>query len=349
MNEPDLRAWVVGELGGELTAFERVGSGASRATFLVAIDRGGDTVEAVLRVDSGDGPTSGTELTLARESAVYRALVETGVRAPRLIACRDDASALLMERAPGTDAFALALEASRRGIAIDYMAALAVLHGLDTEAMALPGFERPELPSECARPDLRLWRRIYDERAPESDPLLQFACDRLEDHAPVDAARVSLCHGDAGPGNFLFEGERVTALLDWEFAHLGDPLDDIAWISVRSHLLGGFGDWKANLAAWEAQTGLRADAHRIEYYRALVLVRMAISCQAALAHTGARTMQTAVYEMLLPYLHFLIPQALRLAGCDAVELDEFEREAAAGIEASPVLQEHARPLEALEA
>jgi aminoglycoside phosphotransferase (APT) family kinase protein len=158
-----------------------------------------------------------------------------------------------------------------------------------------------------------------------------------------------LCHGDAGPGNFLFEGERVTALLDWEFAHLGDPLDDLAWVAVRAHLLGGFGDLEHGLRTWRDASGLRLDVPRIEYYRALVLLRMAISCRIALAHADSERSDTTVYRLLLPYLRWLLPDSLARAGCKAAELALFCEQGRDAVERTPILAERARPLEPLPA
>jgi aminoglycoside phosphotransferase (APT) family kinase protein len=291
---------------------------------------------------------SGTALDLPREAAVYAALAATDVRIPRLVAARDSGDALLVERAPGKEAFASVTdETTKQAIVTDYFEALAELHGVDTEKLALPGFARPADARDHARSDLGLWRGIAASRLSESDTLLDFTGGWLDANAPEGAARTSLCHGDAGPGNFLFDADRVTALLDWEFAHLGDPLDDLAWVAVRAQLLGGFGDLAAGYRAWSAATGLGADASRIEYYRALVLLRMAISCAVALSHAGARAMDTTVYEMLLPYLRALLPEALARAGCRAPELEGFADAGRAAVDANPVLRAHARPLDAL--
>ncbi|GAA2147101.1 phosphotransferase family protein [Glycomyces algeriensis] len=49
----------------------------------------------------------------------------------------------------------------------------------------------------------------------------------------------TLVHGDFGPNNLLLDpvGYAVTAVVDWEFAHLGDPIEDLAWCEwiVRMH------------------------------------------------------------------------------------------------------------------
>ena len=350
MLDPALAQLVESAAGGRIARAERAGTGASRVTWLIDVERGGEVEALVLRCDSGDGPLSGTELTLEREACVYGALAKTPVRIPGLLAVAAGGGALVLERAPGSDAFAAVSDpGAKQALADDYFRALAELHLLDPAELWLPGFARPQDPRDHARADLRLWRRIAASRLDGSDALLDAAFAWLDAHAPGTASRTSLCHGDAGPGNFVFEGSRVTALLDWEFAHVGDPLDDLAWVAVRAQLLGGFGDLARGYRTWSAATGLPADPARIEYYRALVLLRMAVSCRIALAHAGARSLDTTVYTLLLPYLRALLPEALARAGCARQELERFAAEGRAGIETQSVLRVHARPLDPLPA
>jgi aminoglycoside phosphotransferase (APT) family kinase protein len=156
----------------------------------------------------------------------------------------------------------------------------------------------------------------------------------LRSTAPAVATATSLCHGDAGVGNFLFAGNRVTALLDWEFAHPGDPQDDLAWVAVRNHLLGQPMDLAAVYAAWAAETGWRVDPSLVEYYRVLVLVRMAISCDASLAwRDGVEDDAIRTQVLLRPWLGVAIAAALGFAGCpDAAAVSA---EAEARLAASP--------------
>jgi aminoglycoside phosphotransferase (APT) family kinase protein len=347
--DPVLTQLVESSAGCRIARVERAGTGASRVTWLIDAERDGETLQLVLRCDASDGPLSGTELTLEREALVYGALAKTRVRIPRLLAVAADGAALLLERAPGTDAFAAVADpALKQAIADDYFAALAELHAIDTAELWLPGFARPRDPGDHARADLGLWRRIAASRLAAGDPLLDTAFTWLEANAPA-ASHTSLCHGDAGPGNFLFEGSRVTALLDWEFAHLGDPHDDLAWVAVRAQLLGGFGDLRRGYRGWSAATGQTIDPARIEYYRALVLVRMAVSCRIALSHAGERSRDTSVYALLLPYLRALLPEALARSGCARAELAGFAAEGRAELDAHPLLRAHARPLDPLPA
>jgi aminoglycoside phosphotransferase (APT) family kinase protein len=306
-----LRSFVERAAGARVAGSTRVGTGASRATWLVALATG---AECVLRADTGDGPMAGTPLTLAREAAVYEALRESAVPIPRLLAAKPEGDALLVERAAGTESLDGLDPAARARVMDGYVDALAALHGVDSGRLALPGFARPE-PGDPARAELALWRGVLEARVRRPAPLARFAFAWLARNAPRHADRISLCHGDVGPGNFLHAEGRVTALLDWEFAHLGDPLDDLGWLAFRGHhLQEGIGDLDAQLARWSERTGLPAERRRIAWYRALVMLRMLVACLAAL-DSGAASLDRTVYFSLAALLGALLPRALaELAG-----------------------------------
>jgi aminoglycoside phosphotransferase (APT) family kinase protein len=306
-----LASFVERATGARVAASARLGSGASRATWRVTLSTG---AECVLRADTGDGPMAGTPLTLAREAAVYAALAGGAVPLPRLLAAKPEGDALLVALAPGTESLDGLAPDARAHVMDGYVDALAALHGVETQRLALPGFARPEL-DDPARPELALWRGVLDARVARPAPLARFAFAWLERSAPRRAERIALCHGDVGPGNFLHAEGRVTALLDWEFAHLGDPLDDLAWLSLRGHhLQDGIGDLDAQLTRWSERTGLAADRPRIAWYRALVMLRMLVACHAAL-DSGAASLDRTVYFSLAALLGWLLPCALaELAG-----------------------------------
>jgi len=332
------RAWVEQVTGGTVTAWDPVGEGASRAAFAVDVATPEGSRRLLLRHEGGTGPTAGTELTLAREAVVYRALAETGVRIPAFVALSDDGQDLLMERAEGSADFRAVDAVEGPALIGTYVDELARLHRLDADRLALPGFERPVAPPDAARNEVALWRRILDGRVGEA-ALARHGLDWLDGHAPTVVERVVLCHGDVGPGNFLFEAGRITAMIDWEFAHLGDPMDDLAWLAFRGHhMTGNCGDLRANLARWSAATGLAVDPGRVAWYRALVIARWLISCLSALAHDpdGA---DHVVHRMLVPLTSHQLCVALdAMAGPDERRLlAPFAEEARAAVEANPML------------
>ncbi|MEN8159502.1 MAG: phosphotransferase family protein [Myxococcota bacterium] len=311
--EERLRSFVESTLGARVEASEPLGSGASRATWRL---RCSDGAERVLRADTGDGPMAGTPLTLAREAAVYAALQAHEVPIPRLLGIAPGGEALLVERVPGDEALDGLAPEARAEVMGGYVDALAALHRIDAETLDLPGFARPGR-RDPALPELALWQGVYEKRVVRPAPLARFAFSWLERHAPAEAERVALCHGDVGPGNFLHENGRVTALLDWEFAHLGDPHDDLAWLAFRGHHLHeGVGDFAAQLGRWSRATGLAVAPERVAWYRALVMLRMLVSCLAGL-DSGAASLDRTVYFSLAALLEGLLPRALAaLAGID---------------------------------
>jgi aminoglycoside phosphotransferase (APT) family kinase protein len=224
--------------------------------------------------------------------------------------------------------FATAAAADKFDRKVKDLKAAGELHLLDAATLPLPGF---------ARDDLELWTSIHEERAKAwSTPPSVVALAWLREHAPAAVGPPVLCHGDAGPGNFLFADGVVTALLDWEFAHLGDPHDDLAWVTVRNHLLGQPIDIPDAFAAWRSTTGLAIDDARLEHHRVFVLTRMAISCDATIAwKDGVEDDSIRTQVLLRPWLGIAICRALAFAGGTGIELDAVTAAAEAAFDASP--------------
>ncbi|MBV9283081.1 MAG: phosphotransferase family protein [Acidimicrobiia bacterium] len=329
----ELGWWVEAETGARVVDAAPLGKGASRRTWAVDLD---DGRRVVVREDTGTGPVAGTALTLRREAAVYHALAGAPVPVATLLSASPDWRALLFDLVPGTDDLASLSADERQSVAHDYGRCLGLLHALKIADLDLGPLKVNGREPTCA--DIALWRAICERRcgdgaAPVSMPALEW----LAAHVPDAGGLTSLCHGDAGPGNFHQDGAKVTGLLDWEFAHAGDPHDDLAWAAVRNQLLGRPLALDTTYAGWRDACGFDVDADGLEYYRALVLVRMAISCDAALNWTGGKTTpDTRVQAALRPFLAPAILEALRRAGCDEPFVDELEAPARAEWESSPI-------------
>jgi aminoglycoside phosphotransferase (APT) family kinase protein len=334
----ELVAWVEGHTDATVTDAAPIGKGSSRRTWGVDL---ADGRRLVVREDTGHGPTSGTPLDLAREAAVYRALGSSGLPVPALLDVAPDGTAMLLERAGGVADLSTLTGADRDLVAADYLRCLGRLHLLDPRELDLgPLLPVPESGPAHALVDMALWRSIHAAVAPpwRSDAAA-LGLAWLSEHPPPDPTRTSLCHGDAGPLNFLHDGGAVTAMLDWEFAHVGDPLDDLAWVAVRNQLLRAGIDVAAVFAAWRDTTGCELDPGRLEFYRALVLVRMLVSCDATVRWSnGVETEETRTQVLLRPLLAQCIGQALRRAGCADPALTAVERDAAVAWAASPLVR-----------
>ena len=101
---------------------------------------------------------------------------------------------------------------------------------------------------------------MLDTWVPEPDPLVLYAQGWLRANAPKQVQRTVLVQGDTGPGNFLAEDGRVTGIVDWEFAHVGDPMADLAWLEYRTRVHAGDFDWHRNWYPVAFEADLSDDA-----------------------------------------------------------------------------------------
>ena len=169
----------------------------------------------------------------------------------------------------------------KAALATDFVKQLAALHKLDAADPAFAELgDASELPSQRITANVAKWQAT--NLAAGADPILQIALDWLARHVPEDAGPVVVLHGDAGPGNFLFEGNCVAALIDWELTHLGDPAEDLAQIWVRS-LIQPFVPMRDVLAAYAAASRSAPDLARIKYHRLYFQMSFLVAGAAAAA------------------------------------------------------------------
>lgn len=84
----------------------------------------------------------------------------------------------------------------------------------------------------CWRLELDKWQQVIREDSLGPEPILEAGLRWLRAHPPPPPRALSVVHGDYRSGNFLHEEASVTAVLDWEMAHLGDPIEDVAWAAT---------------------------------------------------------------------------------------------------------------------
>jgi aminoglycoside phosphotransferase (APT) family kinase protein len=159
----------------------------------------------------------------------------------------------------------------RRAIAGQIGTWLARLHAVEPAA-APPQLPRHQDTAAATRAELARWRDRYLEVRPGPVPLLGALLAWLEAEVPAAPLPERLLWGDPGPHNVLVEGDRVTAILDWEQAHLGHPLEDLGyavWACLETY------DAADVVAAYEAEAG-PVDRGALAYYVAFANVVRAI-------------------------------------------------------------------------
>jgi aminoglycoside phosphotransferase (APT) family kinase protein len=116
-------------------------------------------------------------------------------------------------------------------------------------------------------------------------PAYELAFQWLRQRAPAEVGRPVLVHGDFRNGNLMVGEDGLRAVLDWELAHLGDPMEDLGWMCVRSWRfggrlpVGGFGTREQMFEGYEAAGGGKVDAARVRWWEVLGTLKWSIICE----------------------------------------------------------------------
>jgi aminoglycoside phosphotransferase len=291
----NLRTWAEEVVGRPLTSASRHFAGASRDAWNLELGHGPDRRELFLLCDKGGSGGSG------RDAAVLRALAGSPVPVPEVYGWDETLGAILLERVPGRSDFPLVDdESEREPTARHLMELTGALHRLDPASLRIDHLSVPEAAESCALDQLQPAVRAAGALGDEPEPFFSYALDWLKRNAPTRVDRISLVHSDMGPGNFLAEGGRVTGIVDWEVAHFGDPMEDLAAIAIRD-MATPIGHLPTRLREYERSSGIRVDLERVGYYRALVLVRNSLMISLGLADPPPTfdVVEMTMYQTLL--------------------------------------------------
>ena len=170
-------------------------------------------------------------------------------------------------------------EAGRLRLAVDFADLLGAVHAVDVdETGAREVLDDPT--GNPAEHELERWIGELARVQLEPQPALELTAAWLRSHLPEPPERVALVHGDFRPANVLVHDGRVEVLLDWELAHLGDPVDDLGWYSCslysREHFLDSRWTLADFLARYGDVTGERVDGERLHFWQVMSTFRLAV-------------------------------------------------------------------------
>lgn len=298
----------------------RGGGGASRQGAEVSLRLADGTEKhCYLAWDSRAGDASRLAY-FQRETSILSALSgpfrDAGIRVAPLIKAFPSHLALLSEFVGGDDRFAHAQD--KEALAKDFVGQLAALHRLDASNPAFAALgDCTEPPSQRISRNLAQWST--DNLSKVGDPIFEVALHWLARNIPHDAGPAVVLHGDAGPGNFLFHEDRVTAIVDWELTHLGDPAEDLAQIWVRS-LIQPFVPMRDVFAAYLAAAGACVDVARVRYHRLYFQLSFSVPSAVLGAAEGSRLGATGT-ALLFGTMHkrVIVRSVAELAGISLEE------------------------------
>ena len=262
---------------------QRLSGGASRETFgfeVVGPDAEDRPRSLILqRVRAGALSAS---FTMEGEGALLEAAAAAGVPVAALVGASDDPSLIgapyiVMERLDGEtigrrilrdDAYAVA----RTRVVAQCAAALARIHTIPTNVA-------PHLRADDPVSSLRGLLDVLGE----PHPAFELALRWLDQHRPA-STRTTVVHGDFRLGNLIVDGAGLVAVLDWELAHLGDPMEDLGWFCVRAWRFGeplpvaGLGSYDELFAAYADAAGVDVDPGTVRWWEVLGTLRWGVIC-----------------------------------------------------------------------
>ncbi len=304
-----LAAYLADKLGADdltVSDLARIPGGASRQTyrFRARYSEGGSPRERAL-ILRRDPEASLIETDRTTEFRAYQAFHGLGLPVPEAIALELDGGALerpffIMEEiencAVGSILAADPYGAHRDKIGTQFWNILGRIAGANPDAIGLGDLEGARAPADCWRHELERWEKVIREDALEPQPIAMAAIRWLRRNPPPPAQKLCVVHGDYRTGNFLYDNDgQIRAILDWEMAHLGDPLEDIGWATDPLWSQGDVARPAGGIARddafrlWEAASGLTIDRAALKWWETFASLKgLAIWISAAKEYTEGR-------------------------------------------------------------
>jgi aminoglycoside phosphotransferase (APT) family kinase protein len=277
----------------DVSGLHRSGNGSSRENWPFDVTyTWADSTTSQRLLLRRDPPSSVVDTGRATEFALLTALEPTPVPAPVVHWLDDTGDELLrpgmiVDRHAGTAHRGVLREKNPLGLSAQTRTALAErlcellaqVHLVDVTATGLSEILPTPVP-DPATAELDRWTHQLDQAELEPQPVLRWALRWLRDHRPPPPERLVLVHGDFRPANILVQDGTVAVLLDWELAHLGDPVDDLGWycapVYTREHFIPGRWEKSEFLDRYSRLTGIQVTSAALRFWELLSMFRLAV-------------------------------------------------------------------------
>ncbi|HPU51917.1 MAG TPA: phosphotransferase family protein [Burkholderiaceae bacterium] len=262
----------------------RLSGGASQQTWAFEARGAAGAMPVILRRMPPESKLSETAIGLEVEAELIRRAARAGVPVPEVLAVAEPDDGIgrgfLMRRIEGETLGRRILrdapfDAVRGELAAQAGRISAMVHSMPADGVRL----MRRTPAE----DLEQLHRRYSGTG-AALPVFELAFRWLREHCPPPAD-LTLVHGDYRHGNLIIGPDGIRAVLDWELAHLGDPMEDLGWICVAAWRfgqidkpVGGFGTREALFAAYSEQAGRAVDPQRVHFWEVMGTLRWGVMC-----------------------------------------------------------------------
>jgi aminoglycoside phosphotransferase (APT) family kinase protein len=270
-----------------LENLRRVTGGATKSTWIFDLATGDGLRRLVLQLTSAEASGSdflSTKLSAQNDAHLLRTAHEYGVPVPPVLALLDDQDELGAGHLTGwVEGETLApkilrehyFSAARQNLTAQCAQALAAIH-------RIPCAATPFLKPMDAAAQWQHYRHLVDHHRVVL-PALEWGLKWAQENRPPPSTQ-RVVHGDFRLGNLMVNARGLACILDWELAVVGDPMQDLAWLCLKTWRFGGsrpvagVGERATLFAAYEEAGGQRVDPQRVRFWEAFGQVKWAIMC-----------------------------------------------------------------------
>lgn len=277
----------------EVKSLQPMAGGTSRESWHIETDANGEKQDLVLRRDLA---TTLFDKALFRdqEFKVMKAAQESGVKisTPRWYCIEPlilDMPFLIMDYVEGISIGRQVIQeadlaGARNALPEQMGEQLAHIHAIDAKKYELGFLPAPPKDASPAQEAINQIRSIITQLNVHN-PVFEFGLRWAQQHAPTCEQPV-LLHGDFRIGNFLVGPKGLNGIVDWEYSHIGDPLEDLAWPCLRDWRYGN-GELKLGgiapsrepyLEAYERASGRKVDRKALDFWEIVGNLRWAVAC-----------------------------------------------------------------------
>ncbi len=324
-----------------LLKVERLSGGASQETYRLTVEKDGIEMPLAMRRTPGGEYLEPLPAHpgLDVEARLMQAAKAVGVPEPEVYHVLTRADGLgdgfIMEWIDGEALGAritrdAQFESIRPTLAKECGRILAQIHSIDLDASGL----RTRLAEMTPKQFLAQMLERYHAFG-EPQPMIDYAGRWLEENLPT-SQRLTLVHNDFRAGNFLLTPTGISAVLDWEVAHIGDPMRDLGWICTNSWRfgsalpVGGFGEYQDLFDGYSEVSGISIDPEHVKFWEVFGSFWWALGCLGMAEHYRSGPDQSVerpaigrrTSECQIDCVNLLIPGAADLLASEGGEIAE---------------------------
>lgn len=306
--------WIRTHVGGTVVGLRR--QARWRPVWFVDVERDGERLALMVR---GDRTDAAPLFPLEHEMRFQELLEADGIPVAHVYGWVDTPRAFVIDVVPGENNFDAATDEERESVMDEYMGILARIHQLDLEPYVRAGITRGRTPNQSGRVGLDVYVAGYRATKARPDPFLEF-CLGWIDRNPVDTkGREAPVVWDSG--QFHHQDGHVTAILDLELGHLGDPMMDLAAFRMRDTVLG-LGDMNALYDQYAKHAGAPVDLDAIMHHHFVFALTNQLVFHAALADPPAASDYMTNMQWASETNLFAIEGLAEILGVDALDTVE---------------------------